>query len=155
MVTRAADLSKQSNAVHPRSVAARLVKMEFYLPSRSSSPSTGNNNKQSAESIRVKEIPRSFDTYQVKAIVARLFGLPPFQFRLIWETEELDPVSRGAIEDGDDWDSDDEESQGEEGYPTGEDDRFVKREVELVDSTRDIGAWFDGDIVEARVRVEV
>src|SRR5699024_2014327 len=32
VVTRAADLSKQSNAVHPRSVVARLLKMEFYLP---------------------------------------------------------------------------------------------------------------------------
>lgn len=125
--------------VNPRSVAARLVTMVFRLSSVTKS----------------KEIPLSFDTYQVKAIVSRLFGLPPFEFRLIWETDELDPVSKESTEE-DDWDSEDDEADISNSKPvnTGDSTKFVKREVELVDSTRDIGFWFQ-DVGEARVRVEM
>lgn len=159
VITRAADPTKQTDAVNPRSVAARLVKMTFYLFFQSA-PS-GENNERKGELVQVKEIPRSFDIYQVKAIVARLFNLPPFHFRLIWETDELDPVSQRNIDDGDDWDSSENEDEGADGETNsqldavGGDAGFVKREVELVNSTRDIGAWFYGDLVEARIRVEV
>jgi hypothetical protein len=78
--------------------------------------------------------------------------------RLIWETGELDPVA-GYEEE---WDSSDEEedavhSSGK-GELTGSQEEFskkgkwVKREVELVDSTREVGFWIESR--EAKVRVE-
>ncbi|RJE19980.1 hypothetical protein PHISCL_07678 [Aspergillus sclerotialis] len=157
VISRAPDSTKQSSIVNPRSVAARLVKMNFYLQSQSALSS--GNSEGTRELTKVKEIPRSFDTYQVKSIVARLFGLPPFQFRLIWETDELDPVSQRSIDDGDDWDSSEDEEMEEQtnnqSSTAGDDAGFVKREVELVESTRDIGVWFYGDIAEVKVRVEL
>lgn len=136
--------------IHPRSVAARLVKMAFRLP------------QDGTLLNHVKEIPGSFDTYQVKAMVSRLFGLPAFGFRLIWETDEWDPVEKVAGDDagGDlDEDSEDEDQSGVreperagEGLDTS---RFVRREVELVDSTRDVGFLFQGEVGEVRIRVEV
>ena len=129
--------NRPGGVVNPRSVAARLVTMVFRLSSVTKS----------------KEIPHSFDTYQVKAIVSRLFGLPPFEFRLIWETDELDPVSQENM-DEDDWDSEDEAENGNKPANMGDNAKFVRREVELVDSTRDIGFWFQ-DVGEARVRVEM
>ena len=156
VISRASDSTKQASTVNPRSVAARLVKMNFYLQSQPAHPL--GNSEGTRQLIKVKEIPRSFDTYQVKSIVARLFGLPPFQFRLIWETDELDPVSQRNIDDGDDWDSSEDEEMEEQTNNQSsieEDAGFVKREVELVDSTRDIGVWFYGDIAEVKVRVEL
>lgn len=141
---REAEKAAGKNAVNPRSVAARVVKMVFRLPSATSS--------QAQENVQTKEIPLSFDTYQVKALVSRLFGLTPFEFRLIWETDELDPVSKEDI--GEDyWDSEDDE-EGKPPVDTKDSTNFVKREVELVDSTRDIGFWLQ-DIGEARVRVDL
>jgi hypothetical protein len=137
-------------AVNPRSVAARLVSLAFRLHS-----SIGSDGNQ--DLFRVQKIPRSFDTYQVKVIASRLFNLPPYQCRLVWETDELDPVNKEKKDDEADWDSDEDEALGEitKSVPTTEDAEFVRREVELLDSTRDIGFWFQPDIVEARIRVEV
>ncbi|KAJ5814973.1 hypothetical protein N7474_006750 [Penicillium riverlandense] len=154
--------SSSGRIVHPRSVAARLVKMAFYLPSSSSTAAptatavsstekTGDDNvSKNAPSvlpdIRIKEIPSSFDTYQIKALVSRLFGLRPYSFRLVWETDEWDPVDGdGDGEDGDagDWDESSEDGGEAEETPQGT-GRFVRREVELVDSTRDIGFLVQG-----------
>ncbi|KAF7184021.1 hypothetical protein CNMCM7691_004511 [Aspergillus felis] len=141
-------------AVNPRSVAARLVKLAFRL--HSSIDSDANQDQ-----IRVQKIPRSFDIYQVKAIASRLFNLPPYQCRLVWETDELDPVNEEKKDDEDDWDSDEDEAtatglgESSASIPTTEDAEFVRREVELLDSTRDIGFWFQPDTVEARIRVEI
>lgn len=129
---------KSGRAVNPRSVAARLVKLAFRLSSQE-------------QTTKTKEVPRSFDTYQVKALVSRLFGLTPFEFRLTWETDELDPVSKvNREEEG--WDSEDEGMDN--GDAAGDETKFVKREVELVDSTRDIGFWLQ-DVDEARIRVDL
>jgi hypothetical protein len=130
--------------IHPRSVAARLVKMAFRL--------SGSDRQ-----IHVKEIPGSFNSYQVKALVARLFGLPPFGFKLTWETDEWDPVEKDAGEEGADWDGDsDDEAQVVSINPSSEDNsRFVRREIELVESTRDIGFLFQGEIGEMKIRVDV
>ncbi|RMJ22483.1 hypothetical protein PHISP_06639, partial [Aspergillus sp. HF37] len=149
VVTRDTDSAQSSGAVNPRSIAAGLVKMAFYLGS-------SRDNGQKNETMKVKEIPRSFDTYQVKAIVSRLFGLPAFQFRLVWETDELDPVGQGTADD-DDWDSSEDEGEGMDSQACFATDGtgLVRREVELVDSTRNIGAWFYGDSAEASIRVEV
>lgn len=145
-ITRAVESDGSGKRViHPRSVAARLVRMAFYL-----------RNSQ-CESMPVKEVPTSFDTYQVKAFVSRLFKLPPFGFKLVWETDEWDPVVKATI-DEEDWaeDSEDEmpqQANAESG--TESSSRFVRREVELVDSTRDIGFLFQGETGEMKIRVEV
>lgn len=144
--------SSGARVIHPRSVAARLVKMAFRLP-------LGNNESKS----QVKEIPGSFDTYQVKALVSRLFGLPAFGFRLVWETDEWDPVEKEVGNEGVvEWDEDSEDEDrpdvgsGVEITRDGLDkSRFVRREVELVDSTRDIGFLFQSEAGEVRIRVEV
>lgn len=141
IIRRTNESSKSGGAVNPRSVAARLVKMVFHLSTPSS---TG-------ETTQAKEVSRSFDTYQVKALVSRLFGLTPYEFRLTWETDELDPVSKEIVEE-EEWDSEEEEVDNEDAV-AGDDTKFVKREVELVDSTRDIGFWMQ-DVTEARIRVD-
>lgn len=152
--------------------------MAFYLPSSSSSSSssttaatsstekTGDDNISKntpsiLPDIRIKEIPSSFDTYQIKALVSRLFGLRPYSFRLVWETDEWDPVNGdgdGGDSDTGDWDesSDDGVDTGKTPRDTG---RVVRREVELVDTTRDIGFLVQGDVGmglgEIKIRVEV
>ncbi|KAL4867771.1 hypothetical protein BDV12DRAFT_112340 [Aspergillus spectabilis] len=151
LITRATKTLGADAAINPRSVAARLVRIAFCLgQADTATPETNPNDK-----FKVKEIPRSYDTYQVKAIASRLFGLTPFECRLIWETDELDPVSKENMDFEDEWDSDDEDATGETGLNVDEDAKFVKREIELVDTTKDIGFWFQPDLVEARVRVEV
>ncbi|KAJ6021287.1 hypothetical protein N7540_006791 [Penicillium herquei] len=139
--------------IHPHSVAARLVKMAFYLQR----PESKSHNSQNQ--VSVKEVPNSFNTYQVKALVSRLFTLPPYSFKLVWETDEWDPVAKATV-DEEDWteDSEDEMPQQEtpvESSTQENSSRFVRREVELVDSTRDIGFLFQGVTGEAKVRVEV
>lgn len=151
IVIRDPDSSRAGDSVNPRSVAARLVKVVFHLRS---------DNSQTSDIIKLREVPRSFDTYQLKAIASRLFDLPPYECRLIWETDELDPVSKANMEDADGWDSEEEtadgDSKGVESHLDPSDNtNFVKREVELADSTKDIGFWFQPDLIEARVRVEV
>lgn len=137
--------------IHPRSVAARLVKMAF----RVSDPSTKSGN---GDRCHIKEIPTSFDSYQVKALVSRLFDLPAYGFKLIWETDEFDPVEKdvgdeGALDSNDE--SEDEMRVEQHGVSETTKSRFVRREVELFDSTRDIGFLFQGETGEMRIRVEL
>ncbi|KAJ5665995.1 Leucine-rich repeat typical subtype [Penicillium maclennaniae] len=130
--------------IHPRSVAARLVKMAFRL-SGSDGP------------IRVQEIPGSFNSYQVKALVARLFGLSPFGFKLIWETDEWDPIEPDVGQEGADWDGDsDDDAAVRKVDPVSEEkSRFVRREIELVESTRDTGFLFQGETGEMKIRIDI
>ncbi|KAE8375150.1 hypothetical protein BDV26DRAFT_283726 [Aspergillus bertholletiae] len=154
-VIRRATVSTGSGAiVNPRSVAARLLRITFCLRRELpiSSPPDMDQDDASNHEIKVKEIPRSFDTYQVKAIVSRLFGLAPYEFKLIWETDELDPVSKQNIDDEGGWDSEDE---GTNAPQPNDSSVFVKREVELVDSTKDIGFLFQSELTEAKIRVEI
>ncbi|KAL4776506.1 hypothetical protein BDW60DRAFT_176485 [Aspergillus nidulans var. acristatus] len=148
LIQRTSRATGSEAALNPRSVAARLVRMVFRL-----TQAEWASNRH--ETVKVKEIPRSYDTYQVKAIVSRLFGITPFEFRLIWETDEMDPVSKENMNIEDEWDSEDEDVSGEGTLKPGDDARFVKREVELVDTTKDIGFWFQPDLLEAKIRVEV
>lgn len=149
--------------VHPRSVAGRLVVFTFYLP-RTLDCGDGPEIKKEQKC----EIPKTLDIYRIKALVSRFFGLPPLTFKLIWETEEWDPEEQVHLFD-DEWDSSgDEETKREnaigkinsfENNPQkvlirADGNKFIKREVELVDSTRQIGFWFDDNFKEARIRVE-
>ncbi|KAF3389610.1 Tubulin-specific chaperone E [Penicillium rolfsii] len=142
-VTRAIERDGSGKRViHPRSVAARLVKLAFRL---------------SESQVCVKEIPTSFDSYQVKSLVSRLFNLPPYSFKLVWETDEWDPVEKKAGDDAAaDWDEEsDDEMQGAAPVSSADTSRFVRREIELLDSTRDIGFLFQSETGEMKIRVEV
>ena len=102
-----------------------------------------------------REIPKAFDIYRVKGIVGRLFGIPPLSIRLIWETGEWDPVA--GYEDEEE-DSSDDECEDAPALETKiavatEKGKWMKREIEIEDSTRQVGFCVDG--VEAKVRVEV
>ncbi|PGG96784.1 hypothetical protein AJ80_09788 [Polytolypa hystricis UAMH7299] len=158
--------------VDPRSLAARLIAITFYMPNTTSQASSPSSDQGDAAPMPVehrKEIPRSFDVYRIKANVSRLFSIPPLRFRLIWETEEWDPADETATGD-DEWDSSEEEEEdddvndeqgsivsGPHDKARKEEDgkRFVRREEELVDSTREVGFWFRDDVREVRVRVEL
>lgn len=153
----------QGTNIKPGSVAARLVTFDLYqMPSASTSDTTVNATSKSCL------IPKTFDTYRIKGIVSRLFSLAPLRFRLVWETEEWDPVEEFNILGGEEWNSDDE---GDHRNETGERDgqsndrieptvvkadgsKFIRREVELVDSTRQVGFWFDDNTDRVRVRIE-
>jgi hypothetical protein len=85
----------------------------------------------------------------------------------VWETEEWDPVEEFNILGGEEWDSDDDgDHEAEVGKGDIKNDRsepmvvkadgskFIRREVELVDSTRQVGFWFDDNTDKVRVRIE-
>jgi Leucine-rich repeat (LRR) protein len=169
-IKRSTDTS-QGVAINPRSVAARLVNFKFYL--WLSSPSIAEGKRE-----QTYEIPRTFDIYKIKAIVSRLFALPPLRFKMIWETDEWDPVEEVNI-GGEEWDSGSDDDDGDddnqvESTIAGQDvsdrpgsdemqasvitkedgSKFIKREVELADSARQVGFWFDDNLREARVRIE-
>lgn len=131
--------------VAPGTLEARVVEFTFY--------STIDGNMVEKK----KDIPRSFDVYRIKGIVGRLLGVRPLGCKLIWEMGEWDPMGREdediwscSEEEGDDDDQDQIRAEADEGNREG---KWVKREVELVDGTKDVGFWIDRR--EARIRVEL
>ena len=136
--------------VNPAFLEARLVRVQFVF-----------HPKGQGVTQRTTRIPKSFDIYAVKGIAGKLFGIKPLSIRLVWETGEWDPVAGfdDEVEDS----SDDEEELPpveEEKVATSRDDtnaeeepgKWVKREVELPDGSRQLGFCVDG--LEARIRVE-
>jgi hypothetical protein len=80
-----------------------------------------------------------------------MFGVRPLGTRLVWESDEWDPVGR---RDDDDDDDDEEMVTGSEGEEEErEKGKWMRREVELEDGTREVGFWIEGR--EATVRVEL
>jgi hypothetical protein len=143
------------STINPDFLEARLIKFNFYMP-------PGTADEQNSTATIAQEIPKGFDIYQLKGIVGRLFGLRPLSLRLIWETGEWDPVA--GYEDQEK--GSDEEDEKEDTHihreavaqeaklePGKEKGRWMRREVELEDGTRQIGFWVDG--IEATVRVEL
>lgn len=140
---------KTEGAANPDFLEARLIKFTFHLPA--------NTQAGQQEAItKVREIPKSFDVYRVKGIVRKMFDIPPMNIRLIWETGEWDPVA--GYED-DEEDSDEEEGGARvkeveaDGTTTQEKGRWMKREIEIEDGTRQIGFCVDG--MEPVVRIEM
>lgn len=126
-----------------------------------------SNNHDDPRPIEKKKlIPRTVDVYRLKGIVGHLFAIRPFSIKLVWETDEWDPVGEGdggwSVSEDDDSDDDDDDHIAKEGkrvastetfQNTGEDKAMWKRrEMELVDGTREVGFFVEG--MEARVRVE-
>jgi hypothetical protein len=148
---------EEGEKLPPGALAYRLVNVAFYVPSHSKA--AGETRNGETDVLLEKQIPRSWDTYRVKGLVYRLFrdrapsvGLRPMQFRLIWETGEYDPYGGSPEEylNGDVGGR--EHGEGKEGEERK--GRWVKRETELVDSTRAVGFWFDDGVKDVRVRVE-
>ncbi|KFY91082.1 hypothetical protein V498_05671 [Pseudogymnoascus sp. VKM F-4517 (FW-2822)] len=138
---------RADKTINPDLLEARLIKFTFYLPA-STLPG------QTSEISKVQEIPRGFDMYRIKGIVGKLFDLRPLSLCLIWETGEWDPVAgyedeeydSEDLEEGDDSVTADAESRAAKG-------KWMRREVELEDSTRQVGNSVDG--MEAKVRLEL
>ncbi len=147
--------------IDPKSIEARLINFTFHFRT----PASGND--PNCSSTRTKKIPRTFDIYRLKGIVGRLFGQKPMSLKLVWESGELDPVAEYEEE----WDSSDEEEEhvvaangnwSDDGNGSGmanvnadelvKSGKWVRREVELPDSTREVGFWIEER--EAKVRVE-
>ncbi|KAE8452380.1 hypothetical protein EG329_001080 [Mollisiaceae sp. DMI_Dod_QoI] len=136
---------KTTDTINPGFVEARLIKFTFYLP-------PGAKDEQVERVTISKEIPKSFDVYRVKGIVGKMFTIPPLSLRLIWETGEWDPVA-GYEEEEDSSDDEEEQTINPETQAIREKGRWMKREVEVEESTRLIGNCVDG--LEATVRVEL
>jgi tubulin-specific chaperone E len=137
----------RTSEINPAFLEARLVHVTFYLQ--------GNGLE------REVKVPKSFDMYAVKGLAGKLFGLPPLQLKMVWETGEWDPVA--SYDDDDDVESsegEEEQQSLEKKMGTGTDERqegkagrWVRRQVELKDCPRQFGFCVDG--FEARIRVEV
>lgn len=141
-------IRKGSETINPDFLEARLIKFMFYMP-----PNTLPGQKEAIE--KRKEIPKGFDVYQVKGIVGRLFDIKPLYVRLIWETGEYDPIAGYEDEEDDSSDNEDEDTKIAATKTSMNEDKgkWMKREVEIEDSTRQVGYCVEG--MEARVRVEV
>jgi hypothetical protein len=127
------DVQRSANAVNPNSLAARLLRIHFYLAADKSR-------------IYETEIPMSCTAYTVLGMVGRHFDIKPMECKLLWETGDWVPAKSNVVDfDDDTWDSDNSEAEENLGR--------AMREVEIVPSTRSIGTWIDGS--EATVRVEI
>ncbi|KAF3040946.1 hypothetical protein E8E12_008184 [Didymella heteroderae] len=127
------DIKHDSNKVNPNSLAARLLKIRFYLAS-------------DGKDMKEVEIPTSCTAYTVLGVVGKLFGAVPRDCRLVWETGDWMPARRTMAEvEDEEWDSEDSESEAAISK--------VMREVEITPGTKSIGTWIDG--MEATVRVEL
>ncbi|RDW66289.1 hypothetical protein BP6252_09924 [Coleophoma cylindrospora] len=133
----------KDGSVNPDFLEARLIKLDFYLP-----PNTIPGQMEQIH--RLIEVPKAFSIYRAKGIVGKQFGLPAMKIRLVLETGDWQPDPDYHLE------SDDENRIDQAGADQpGGDPRGIwnKREVEIEDSTREIGFVVDG--LEGTVRVEL
>lgn len=144
-----------TKTTNPDFLEGRLINFTFYMkPILTTGPS--GETVWIPERAKTKEIPRTVDIYKFKGIAAGLFGMSPLRLRLTWETGEWDPVAGYEEEDDDDSDGDGDmevEPTDNERTKSKENGKWRKRDVTLVDSTRQIGFYIDG--TEARVLIEV
>lgn len=141
--------------VNPAFLEARLINVSFVFNSpRQEEVASGGIKVDVIE--KHAQIPKSLDIYAVKGVAGRLFGHAPLKLRLIWETGEWDPVG-GFDDEAGDSSEDDETAMGQEKelshetQPQNRAGRWMKREVELHDSPRQLGFCVDGQDVTVRV----
>jgi hypothetical protein len=98
----------------PGTLGSRLVDAYFYMPSSSSTAGAASEEASRNEQHRrfQRFLPPTVSVYRLKSLIAKLFNLPPLQFRLVYESHEYDPVepiSRTTRRDGksgqNDWDA--------------------------------------------------
>ena len=150
------------------SLGARMVQAYFYMRTAS---------HETHQTTFSHKIPRSIAVYLIKGLVSHHFGLPPLQFKLIYESPELDPVKE-IIGDRDDWErwgdwdvdnaidaalTEGIDKGSEQSGANGFDEnglifkggrKWKRREIELLDGWREWGFWLEDGIKEAKVRVE-
>ncbi|KAI4227412.1 MAG: hypothetical protein L6R36_002433 [Xanthoria steineri] len=172
--------NKEARSYPPHSLGANLITITFhYHPPFSASdaplpppqPQQAQDPKiQQRREQHTRSIPNQTDIYRLKALVGRLYALPSLEIKLVLETDEWDPVPASKPQD-DDWScSEDETGSGSDderssrvgfqkktqkktkGDEEERGEKWIRREVELVDSTRPVGSWIQGP--EASVRVE-
>ena len=142
---------KSAAVIHPDFLEARLIKFTFYMPL--------NTKLGQVQTItKVQEIPKGFDIYRLKGIVGTLFDVMPLKTRLTWETGEIDPVAgfEEIEEDSDDEETretTDEAADHPNVVSSKDAGKWIKREVEVRDSLKQIGVIVDG--MEATIRVEL
>ncbi|EEH08077.1 tubulin-specific chaperone E [Histoplasma capsulatum G186AR] len=152
------ETESSGSGIHPRSLAARLVTFNFYLPDRQNQKPISQKPDMTASAEYSTNIPKSFDVYRIKALVARHFSLSPLRFKLVWETDEWDPIEESWADD-DEWDSSDEIDEpgpqhGSSALKHEDGKKLIRREEELVNSTREVGFWFTNETRQVRVRIE-
>ncbi|KAL8746911.1 MAG: hypothetical protein Q9190_001142 [Brigantiaea leucoxantha] len=147
----------------PDTLGSRLINCTFYMTSPRSSASSPQIPTQQ------KELPKTITLYRVQNLVARLFGLSPVDFSLIWETEEWDPVaarredkvlgsSRSGLVGGGGGGGGGSKGKGSGRGAGGTEKQgdgslFERREVLLREGTQELGFYVEGS-KEARIRVE-
>ena len=112
-------------------LGARLVTLRLRMP------------RDDGAEVVEKElmVPKTVSIYRLKSLVGPLFGLRPMWVRLVVEGGEEEFVREES--------GDEEEEGGDRVEVRG---RWVQRDVEMVDSTKEVGTWVESGI--ARVRVE-
>jgi len=146
-------ISKPIQQVHdPGTLASRLPNVTFYIPYDERSYS--------------RQIPSTVSVYSLKALASRTLNLPALQFRLIYESDELDPVRESiSTEDWDEWGNWDVDAPEERGAVHMEEQwidgvllqdgtRWKKRETEIVNSMRAWGDVLEMGVMDVRIRVE-
>ncbi|KAI9656879.1 MAG: hypothetical protein M1821_003518 [Bathelium mastoideum] len=134
-------VKRRKATVNPDSLAARLIKLHFQVADEAKAQLRESERKFTLE------LPRSLQVYSVMGYVGKRLGLVPMKVKLVWETDEWDPIKGGG-----DSESGDEESV-ETNVRSDAKAEMVKREVVIVAGTRAIGTWLEGD--EARIRIEL
>jgi tubulin-specific chaperone E len=82
----------------PGSLGARIVNVTFYIPSHLALDSESalkldnEHPKASQPTTWTTFLPPSLSVMTMKALTSKHFHLPPLQFKLIYETDEFDPV---------------------------------------------------------------
>ncbi|KAI9050721.1 hypothetical protein LZ554_004841 [Drepanopeziza brunnea f. sp. 'monogermtubi'] len=135
---------KEAGVLNPNFLEARLIKFTFYVPLNTQIGGEGGRRA-------VREIPMSYDVYGLKGLVGKMFGIRPLSLRLIWETGEWDPVA--GFEGFEDEEDDGAAEVDEQMKAIREKGKWMKREVEIEDGTRQLGNLVDG--LEATVRIEL
>jgi tubulin-specific chaperone E len=140
----------------PGTLGVRLVKTHFYIP-QTDEGSTATSSVIPTTFSRL--IPRTISVYTLKAFLARIFSLPALQFRLIYESPELDPVvaprggnDRANWDTWGDWDLDHPLKDPDAVEKQGK--KWKKREVEILDGTREWGFYIEEGTIDATIRIE-
>jgi hypothetical protein len=140
----------------PGTLGVRLVKTHFYIPQNEEGAGATSNAIPTTFS---RLIPRTISVYTLKALLARIFSLPALQFRLIYESPELDPVvaprdgnDRANWDTWGDWDLDHPPKDPDAAAKQGK--KWKKREVEILDGTREWGFYIEDGVMDATIRME-